>query len=104
MDQTTFVLDVLEMSREIEDVLACLHWILGVAQAGATFITTDDPVRLQLASGAPDAPTLVPGFDEAATGSEPGLSGGKCVSFSKLTGGADGARTRGSPSGPRTGR
>lgn len=67
MDQTTLVLDALELSPEILSVLVRRHWILGVAQDDATFITTDDPVCLLPASMRRMPPLWSPGFDDPNT-------------------------------------
>jgi hypothetical protein len=68
MDQTTLVRDVLELAGDLEDVLARRSWILGVAPADASFITSDDPVHLQPAGAAvPKNPLWSPGFGDPHT-------------------------------------
>jgi len=52
VDQTTLVLQALELGDEVKTVLANRYWILGVASDGAQFITSDEPVRLQPATNA----------------------------------------------------
>jgi hypothetical protein len=68
VDQTTLVLEALELGAEVKTVLANRYWILGVARDGAQFITSDEPVRLQPATNARlTDPQWLPSFEDPDT-------------------------------------
>lgn len=67
-DQTTLVVNALELAAEVEDLLVHRHWILGVAPDDAQFITSDEPVQLQPARGSmTEDPLWSPHFDDPNT-------------------------------------
>lgn len=62
IEQTRLIGDALDVSADLEDMLAGRNWMLGVAPDNAQLITSDDPVHLRWAGAGPPPPMWSPGF------------------------------------------